>query len=179
MPDQLHLLHTLRKCRRHAPLDPLRSVSKATRPLRAREPHFPKGEGTQSHARCGLRCSVPLWAWLCGRCLAVYSEYDRQRAGCLAFLKQPRARHRLMRRRGLTPTYRAWRSRWLYARNMNIIPSVQRHDGTLSAAGARRAIYNNALRSLSASKQGPTSNSHRIAGHIPTARLPNTLSSDT
>jgi hypothetical protein len=60
--DQLHFLHTLRKCRRHAPSNPLLCVSKTTRPLpplRAREPHFPKGEGTQSHARCRLRCSRP------------------------------------------------------------------------------------------------------------------------
>ena len=63
----------------------------------------------------------------------------------------PRARHRLMRLAGLTPTYRAWRSRWLYARNIHIIPSVQRHDATLSAGRCAQGIYSNVL-SLSASK---------------------------
>jgi len=53
---QLHILHTRKKCRRHAPCTLFQNIAagntSATRP----EPHFRQGDRTQSHARCGLRC---------------------------------------------------------------------------------------------------------------------------
>ena len=108
-------------------------------------------------------CATQHFAIVLARQIGVRVSW-MDRSGCISLMKvrvgdgwssrvgravaraTPRARHRLMRLAGLTPTYRLMASRWLYRRDsMATMPSMHRHAGTDSAGcGGRYKMVSNA-----------------------------------